>query len=96
LAYFPLGFEIEPRINSMLFHLLRIELDESGRVVTQTDTQPLYELREDAMVMAEFEAARCYSEYGYNVERDCWWSRDRQGRNFRFEVRPVTAAGVAA
>ena len=51
---------------------------------------------QEGKMMAEFEAARCYSEYGYNVERDCWWSRDRQGRNFRFEVRPVTAAGVAA
>ena len=80
----------------MLFHLMRVELDERGGVVSQTDTQPLYELREDAMVMAEFEAARCYSEYGYSVERDCWWSRDRHGRNFRFEVQPVTVSSAAA
>jgi hypothetical protein len=82
--------------DSMLFHLLRMELDEHGRVIAQTDTQPLYELREDAMVMAEFEAARCYSEYGYNAERDCWWSKDTQGRTFRFEVRPVAPASAAA
>jgi hypothetical protein len=80
----------------MLFHLLRIELDERGGVVAQTETQPLYELRADAMVMAEFEAARCYSEYGYNVERDCWWSRDPHGRNFRFEVRPIEESSAAA
>jgi hypothetical protein len=46
--------------------------------------------------MAEFEAARCYSEYGFNAERDCWWSKDTQGRTFRFEVRPVAPASAAA
>jgi hypothetical protein len=80
----------------MLFHLMRIELDERGRVVAQAETQPLYELREDAMVMAEFEAARCYSEYGYSADGDCWWSRDRYGHTFRFEVRAVAASGIAA
>jgi hypothetical protein len=80
----------------MQFLLVRIELDEYDRVIAQTATQPLYELREDALVMAEFEAARCYSEYGYNAERDCWWSRDRDGRRFRFEVLPVVASEIAA
>jgi hypothetical protein len=80
----------------MLFHLLRVEVDEDDRVVAQTGTQPLYELREDAMVMAEFEAARCHGDYGYSVERDCWWSRDNQGRRYRFEVKEVTASPVAS
>jgi hypothetical protein len=80
----------------MLFHLLRVEVDEDDRVVAQTGTQPLYELRQDAMVMAEFEAARCLGDYGYCVETDCWWGRDRHGRRFRFEVRPVEASNVAA
>ena len=80
----------------MLFHLLRIELDAGGDVVARTETQPFYELREDAMVMAEFEAARCYSDYGYSVERDCWWSRDPRGRTFRFEVQAVGTTNVVA
>jgi hypothetical protein len=79
----------------MLFHLLRIELNEQDCVIAQTETQPFYELREDAMVMAEFEAARCCGEYGYNHESDCWWSRDPNGRRFRFEVRAVATPGAA-
>jgi len=80
----------------MQFLLVRIEFDEYDRVIEQTATQPLYELREDALVMAEFEAARCYSEYGYNAERGYWWSRDRDGRRFRFEVHSAVASGIAA
>jgi hypothetical protein len=79
----------------MLFHLLRIELNEQDCVIAQTETQPLYELREDAMVMAEFEAARCSGEYGYNHERGYWWSRDASGRRFRFEVHAVAAPNAA-
>jgi hypothetical protein len=76
----------------MLFYLLRIELNEQDSVIAQTETQPLYELREDAMVMAEFEAARTHGDFGYNRERDCWWSCDANGRRYRFEVHAVKVA----
>ena len=75
----------------MLFRLMRIELNEQDCVIAQTETRPLFELRHEAMVMAEFEAARCAGDYGYSCDGDCWWSRDADGRRFRFEVHPIAA-----
>ena len=80
----------------MLFRLVRIELSEQNSVVAQTETRPFYELREDAVKMAEFGAARCGGDYGYNCERDYWWGRDTNGRRFRFEVHAMTETDVAA
>ena len=80
----------------MQFRLVRIELNEQNSIVAQTETRPFYELRDDAMQMAEFGAARCGGEYGYNREKDYWWGRDVRGRRFRFEVQAVEATGVAA
>jgi hypothetical protein len=80
----------------MLFRLMRIELNEQNYAVTQTETRPLFELREDAVMMAEFEAARCGGDYGYNRDMDCWWSRDVNGRRYRFEVQAIATSEAAA
>lgn len=79
----------------MAFQLVRLELNEAGAVVSRKPTQPLFELRDHAMAMAEFDAARCYGEYGYDGDRDCWWARDSRCRLFRFVVEPI-AVDVAA
>jgi hypothetical protein len=63
-------------------------------VIARKETQPLFQLREDAMVLAEFDAARASDEYGYDADRDCWWARDRE-RLVLFVVEPV-AEKIAA
>jgi hypothetical protein len=81
---------------AMLFQILRIELDERGNVISRRPLQPCYELRDHALAMAEFDAAQCWGEYGYDNERDCWWARDTSDRMFRFEIENVPANDVAA
>jgi hypothetical protein len=56
----------------------------------------LFELREDAMAMAEFDASRLWGDYGCDDERDGWWATDARGRKYRFVVEPVAAADAAA
>jgi hypothetical protein len=31
-------------------------------------------------------ALQAYPEYGSDSERQCWWSKDKLGRTYRFEV----------
>jgi hypothetical protein len=80
----------------MAFQLVRLESigHGNGLAIARSETRPLFELREDAMALAEFGAARTGDEYGYDADRDCWWARDR-GRLIRFVVEPA-AERVAA
>jgi hypothetical protein len=78
----------------MLFELVQVEVDRSGDVIATTPTQPLFELSQHASAMAEFSAARCGIDYGYDAEKDCWWSRKADERTLIFVVRPVTSAGL--
>jgi hypothetical protein len=80
----------------MLFQLVEMTLDDQGHVIKETRTQPLFELHDDAMAMAEFAAARCHGDYGYDAERDCWWACNYPDRMLRFVVQPVAALDVAA
>ena len=72
----------------MIFQLVQLAVDETGAVVARKETQPLFQLREDAMVLAEFGAARTSDEYGYDADRDCWWARDQE-RLVLFVVEPI-------
>jgi hypothetical protein len=80
----------------MLFQLVRIEISEDGSVLAREETQPLFELRQDAMAMAEFEAARCYEEHEYDSDTECWTVRDRRNRKFRLVVEPLSDSQIAA
>ncbi len=80
----------------MLFQLVEIELNEKNQVIAETKTQPLFELRQHAMAMAEFAAARCHGDYGYDAEHDCWWARRGGDRTLRFVVRNVPEFDAAA
>jgi hypothetical protein len=71
-----------------MFHLVQLAIDETGLVIARKETQPLYQLREDAMVLAEFDAARRSDEYGYDADRNCWWARDGK-QVILFVVEPV-------
>jgi hypothetical protein len=79
-----------------MFQIVRCSLDDGGKVVTRRPLQPLYELREDAVAMAEFDSSRLWGDYGYDEKRDCWWATDSRGRMYRFEVEEVAAEDVAA
>ncbi len=77
----------------MVFQLVRLEINADSQVIGRRVTQPLYERREDAMAMAEYDAA-WVGEYGYDPDHDCWWARDGR-RMYRFVVEPA-ALDIAA
>jgi hypothetical protein len=76
----------------MLFRLIEIELDGEGQVIAHRPTLPLFELRQDAMALGEFAAARRLGDYGYDADRDCWWAAGEDGRVLRFMVEPALDA----
>ena len=78
-----------------MFQIVRCLLDEKNEVVARRPLQPLFELREDAVAMAEFDSSRLWEEYGYDEERNVWWGRDSRGRIYRFDVEEVAATDVA-
>jgi hypothetical protein len=71
-----------------MYQIVRIELDPHDRVIARQSLQPTYELWDDAMALAEFDASRCDSEYGYDAARECWWAC-QSGRKFCFIVEPL-------
>lgn len=79
-----------------MFQIVRIALDDSDNVVARRPLQPLFELRDDAIAMAEFDASRLWGDYGLDEERDCWWATDSRGNKYRFVVEEVAATDVAA
>jgi len=79
-----------------MFQIVRLVLDDSDNVVARRPLQPLFELRDDAMAMAEFDASRLWGDYGRDEERDCWWATDSRGGRYRFVVEEVVEAGIAA
>jgi hypothetical protein len=52
-----------------MFQIVRLELDDNGEVAARRPLQPLFELREDAMAMAEFDASRLWGDYGCDEAR---------------------------
>ncbi len=72
----------------MTFRIVRLELNETEEVVARRPQLPIFELRDDAMALAEFDAGRCDGDFGYDARRDCWWGQD-SGRTFRFIVEPA-------
>jgi hypothetical protein len=78
-----------------MFQIVRLALDDSGEVTTRRALQPCFELWEDAMAMAEFDASRLWGDYGCDEERDCWWATDSWGRNYRFVIEQVRPTNIA-
>ena len=52
-----------------MFQIVRLAFDDNGEVNTRRPLQPLFELREDAMAMAEFDASRLWGDYGSIASR---------------------------
>jgi hypothetical protein len=79
-----------------MFQIVRLALDDNGEVNARRPLQPLFELREDALAMAEFDASRLSGDYGCDDECDGWWATDARGCKYRFVVEPVAGADAAA
>jgi hypothetical protein len=77
-----------------MFQIVRLALDDNGEVSARRPLQPLYELWEDAMAMAEFDASRLWGDYGWDEAHNCWFATDSRGQNYRLVVE--TVAEVAA
>jgi hypothetical protein len=78
-----------------MFQIVREELADDGRVLARRPLQPLYELFDDAMALAEFDASRCSGAYGYDAQHDYWWARDRD-RRYRFVIEKIAPASLAS
>jgi len=77
----------------MAFQVVRIEMNDQGIVVERQRTDPPFGRREDAVAIAEFQAALT-DECAYDAKRGCW--RAREGRRaFTFIIEPVPE-GMAA
>jgi hypothetical protein len=70
----------------MPYQIIRIEIDSLDRIIAVTRKQPLFELEQDALALAEFDASRTGDDYGYDEEQNCWWAIDGSGRRVRFEI----------
>ena len=78
-----------------MFQIVRMEFDGDGVLVARRPLQPLYELWDDAMALAEFDASRCAGDYGYDEQYDGWWARERD-RLYRFVIEVVLPASLAS
>ena len=79
-----------------MFQIVRLALDDNGEVAARRTLQPLFELWEDAVAIAEFDASRLWGDYGWDEERHCWWATDSRGARYRLAVEAVAPAEVAA
>jgi hypothetical protein len=87
-----------------MFQIVRMEFSRDGHMIARWPLQPLYELRDDAMALAEFDASRCSGEYGPLPDPPPsagegtgggWWACD-DGRNYRFVIEQVAPASLAS
>jgi hypothetical protein len=79
-----------------MFQIVRCRLDDAGNVIECRALQPSYELREDALAMAEFDAARLPGACDFDDARQCWWASDERGCEHRFFVVEAAATDAAA
>ena len=68
-----------------MYQIIRLELDNNGNIVARHPLQPLYDLWDDAMALAEFDASRCAGKHDYDNEHGCWCAIDAE-RSYRFVV----------
>jgi hypothetical protein len=73
-----------------IFQIVRLDLNWDDYVSVRRALQPSYQLLEDAMALAEFDASRCGGDYGYDDVRECWWACDGQGRKYRFVIEEIS------
>ena len=76
----------------MPFQITRIELDPKNSVVARRATEPLFELEQDALALAEFDASRAGDDTGFDAASNCFWARLANGLEVRFAVEEVELA----
>ena len=79
-----------------MFQIVRMALDDNGEIIARRGLQPLFELWEDAVAMAEFDASRLWGDYGWDEEGGCWWATDSRGQKYRLAIEAIAAAEAAA
>ena len=72
-----------------MFQIVCLELNWDDDIFGRRALQPPYEVLEDALALAEFDASRCGGDYGYDDVRECWWACDDHGRKYRFVIERV-------
>jgi hypothetical protein len=78
-----------------MFQIVRMALDDNGEIIARRALQPLFELWEDAVAMAEFDASRLWGDYGWDEERNWWWATDSRGQSYRLAIEAVAAEAAA-
>src|SRR5437667_4626414 len=73
----------------MPFQITRIEIDTRNSVIARQPTQPLFELEQDALALAEFDAARIGEDSGFDAEAHGFCTRLPNGLEVRFIVEEV-------
>jgi hypothetical protein len=79
-----------------MFQIVVSELDRDDNVVRCRPTQPLYEVRETVLAIAEFDALRLSEECRVDQTDDCISAIDIRGRTFKIEVREIATVEFAA
>jgi hypothetical protein len=72
-----------------MFQIVLSELDRNGSVVACWPVHPTYELLEDAVAIAEFDALRLSEDGSLDESDDLIHTTDVHGRTFRIEVKEI-------
>ncbi len=76
----------------MPFQITRIETDARNSVIVRQATQPLFELEQDALALAEFDAARAGEDSGFEPATNSFWAKLPDGLEVRFVVEKIELA----
>jgi hypothetical protein len=79
-----------------MFQIVISELDCDGKVVAHWPVQPLYELWDHAVAIAEFDASRLSEDGSFEEADGCIQLTDTSGRALRIEVRELASIELAA
>jgi hypothetical protein len=76
----------------MPFQITRIEIDTRNSVIARQPTQPLFELEQDALALAEFDASRIGEDSGFEPATNSFWAKLSDGLEVRFVVEEIELA----
>jgi hypothetical protein len=79
-----------------MFQVVRVALDEMDSSRARRALQPLYELWDDAVAMAEFDASRLWGDYGWDEGHGCWWATDARGNGYLFMIEETETLQMVA
>ena len=76
----------------MPFQITRVEIDRRNSVIARQPTQPLFELEQDALALAEFDATRAGDDCGFEPATNSFWAKLANGLEVRFVVEEIELA----